>query len=150
MLIAFANDQGGFDQREELVSYIESLGHTVEDFGIKTKESIDYPLIAKKASQFVASGNAKFGILICGTGIGMSLSANKVNGIRCANVIKPEFAKLARRHNDANMISLSGRYVDVDDNKELIKIFLETSAEGERHHRRVMEIMEIESENHND
>ncbi|MCF0104950.1 MAG: ribose 5-phosphate isomerase B [Eggerthellaceae bacterium] len=147
MKIAFACDHGGFEQKAELVNYLESIGKSVLDFGIKKKENVDYPGLAKKVAEAVAKGTADLGILVCGTGIGMSLAANKVRGIRCANVTRPEFSELARQHNDANILSLSGRYVSADENKKIIKAFFESVHQGGRHSRRVEQIMDIEREN---
>ena len=146
MKIAFACDQGGYEQKAELISFLDDQGIEVLDFGIDSAESVDYPELAREVAGAVAKGDADYGILVCGTGIGMSLAANKVRGIRCANLVSSEFAKLAKAHNDANIISLSGRFISPSKNKRIIKTFLDTEHEGGRHSRRVAKIMDIERE----
>ena len=144
MRISIASDHGGFEQKQELVNYIESLGYGVADRGPENDSSVDYPDFAKLVCEDVQKGVAQRGILVCGTGIGMSIAANKMKGIRAANVTRPDFAKLAREHNDANVITLSGRFVDLDVNKEIVDSFLSTDFGEGRHARRVEKIMALE------
>lgn len=144
MRIALASDHGGFEQKERLRSWLESQGHEVEDFGTDSEQSVDYPDFALPAAKAVAEGKADYGILVCGTGIGMQLAANKVRGIRAANAINVNFAHLAREHNDCNVLTLSGRFVSFEDNQAIVSEFLSTEFAGGRHERRVGKIMQIE------
>lgn len=144
MRIAIASDHAGFDQKAELIPYLQELGHEVIDLGPASAERVDYPDYAVLVCKAVTNGEADRGVLVCGTGIGMSIAANKMAGIRAANVILPEFADLARRHNDANVITLSGRYVTLDVNKQILKVFLVAQFEGGRHALRIGKIMELD------
>ena len=142
--IALASDHGGFEQKEELRVWLDGLGYVVDDFGCDSEESVDYHDYAERAARAVAQGDDDYGILVCGTGIGMMIAANKVAGIRAANLTSPEFAKLSREHNDANVATLSGRFTSLEDNKSIIETFLDTDFAGGRHARRVEKIMTIE------
>ncbi|MEO1783658.1 ribose 5-phosphate isomerase B [Thermodesulfobium sp. 4217-1] len=144
MKISIATDHGAFDLKNEIKSYFESIGHEVIDFGCFSDESVDYPPIIAKAASAVSTGRCERGIVLCGSGIGASIVANKINGIRCALVYAPELARLSREHNNANMIALGGRFTDFDAAKELVDIFLNTEFQGGRHLRRVEQIMELE------
>lgn len=144
MRIALASDHGGFGQKERLRPWLEELGYQVTDFGTGSEESVDYPDFALPAASAVAAGEADFGVLVCGTGIGMQIAANKVHGIRAANVTSVRFAHLAREHNDANVLTLSGRFVDFEENQRIVEEFLSTQFAGGRHERRVAKIMQIE------
>ena len=144
--IALASDHGGFEQKEALKPWLEDLGFTVDDFGCDSEESVDYPDYAKLAARAVAQGDDNYGVLICGTGIGMMIAANKVRGIRAANLTSPEFARLSREHNNANVATLSGRFISIEDNKKILETFLGTEFSGDRHARRVEKIMTIENE----
>lgn len=146
MRIALASDHGGFGQKEELRTWLEEQGFAVDDFGCDDETSVDYPDYAKLASRAVACGDDDYGVLVCGTGIGMMIAANKVHGIRAANLTSPEFARLAREHNDANIATLSGRFTSLEDNKKILETFLGTGFSGDRHARRVEKIMTIETE----
>ena len=121
MHIGIANDHAGFAPKAQLIEYMQSLGHEVEDFGTYSEDRVDYPDFAAKLGRAVAAGKCDFGVLICGTGIGMSIAANKIKGVRAANVLVPEVAPLARQHNDANVLTISARYVDIETNKQIIK-----------------------------
>lgn len=145
MKIAIASDHAGFEQKQELAEYLRVLGNEVADLGPENASRVDYPDYAKLVAQSVAGGTARFGVLVCGTGIGMAIAANKVNGVRAANITSTEFAKLSRQHNNANIIALSGRFVSVDENKEILKAFLNTEFEGGRHAGRVEKIMALQS-----
>lgn len=144
--IALASDHGGFEQKEELKPWLEGLGFTVDDFGCDSEESVDYPDYAKRAARAVAQGDDDYGVLVCGTGIGMMIAANKVHGIRAANLTSTEFAKLSREHNNANIATLSGRFTSLEDNKAILEAFLGADFSGDRHARRVEKIMTIETE----
>ena len=144
MRIAIASDPAGFDQKTELVPFLQGLGHEVVDLGPETGDRVDYPDYAEKVARAVAAGEADRGVLICGTGIGMALAADKVAGIRAANITSPEFAELARRHNDANVITLSGRFVSLEENERILKVFLVAEFEGGRHAQRVAKIMALD------
>ncbi len=140
MKVSIASDHAGFDEKELLVPYLKELGYEVIDRGPQSAERVDYPDFAHVVAQDVANGDAERGVLICGTGIGMSLAANKHAGIRAANVTMPELAALSREHNDANVICISGRFVDDATNREIVKTFLETEFAGGRHEQRVAKI----------
>ncbi|WP_448589386.1 ribose 5-phosphate isomerase B [Thermodesulfobium sp.] len=144
MKISIATDHGAFDLKNKIKDYLESLGHEVVDFGCFSNDSVDYPPIIAKAANAVSTGKCMRGIVLCGSGIGASIVANKIKGIRCALVYAPELAKLAREHNNANMIALGGRFTDFETAKELVDIFLNTEFQGGRHLRRVEQIAELE------
>ena len=141
--IAIGSDHGGFAQKEQLRAWLAGLGHVVEDCGCHSDDSVDYPDYAEKVARAVAAGTADLGILVCGTGIGMAIAANKVAGVRAANVTSVEFARLAREHNDANVLALSGRFVDLADNERIACAFIETEFAGGRHARRVEKMAAI-------
>ena len=144
MNISIGSDHAGFEQNELLKAYLADLGHMVEDRGCPSEERCDYPDYARDVAYDVAEGRAERGVLVCGTGIGMAMAADKVPGIRAANIITPEFAALCREHNDANLITLSGRFVDVDTNKEILDVFLATPFGEGRHTGRVQKIMDLD------
>ncbi|AEE14072.1 sugar-phosphate isomerase, RpiB/LacA/LacB family [Thermodesulfobium narugense DSM 14796] len=144
MKISIATDHGAFELKNKIKDYLESIGHEVTDFGCFSNESVDYPPIIAKAARAVSTGKCERGIVLCGSGIGASIVANKIKGIRCALVYAPELAKLSREHNNANMIALGGRFTDFDTAKELVDIFLTTEFQGGRHLRRVEQIMDLE------
>ena len=145
MRVAFGNDHAASAElRADLIGFIEGLGHEVSDMGSSGEERVDYPDYARKVCEAVASGEADRGILVCGTGVGMRIAANKIRGIRAANVTLPGVAPLVREHNDANVLTLSARFVDGDSNKEIIRLFLETDFAGGRHAQRVSKMTELE------
>lgn len=137
MKILFGADHGGFELKELLKEYAEELGHQVEDLGTYSKESVDYPEFGHKVGKAVVAGEGDRGVVCCGSGIGISIAANKVPGVRCALVSEPYGAKMCRLHNNANVISFGGRFIGPDLAKECLKTFLETEFEGGRHARRV-------------
>ncbi|APV44079.1 ribose 5-phosphate isomerase B [Dehalogenimonas formicexedens] len=139
MNIAIGNDHRGYKLKLKIIEWLKASKHKVEDVGAFSEESADYPDFAGKVARMVADGEAARGILICGTGIGMSISANKMPGIRAALVYKPEYAALTRMHNDANILCLGEMNGD-DLNMEVLKIFMSTEFEGGRHQRRVDKI----------
>lgn len=144
MKVSIASDHAGFEEKELLVGYLESLGHEVVDRGPENDDRVDYPDFAVIVARDVVAGEAERGVLVCGTGIGMAVAANKVDGIRAANVTSPEFAQLAREHNDANVVTVSGRFVTDEVNRAIVKAFLETDFAGGRHAGRVQKIMALE------
>ncbi len=144
MKIAFGNDHRGFAIREQIIQHLKKLGHDVIDLGADQPASVDYPDYAAKVAEAVAHGQADRGILVCGTGIGMSIAANKVAGVRAAACIDETGATLARSHNDANVLALRGTNQDPATNLRLIDIFLTTEFEGGRHQRRVNKIRNLE------
>lgn len=144
MRISIASDHAGFEQKQLLVDYLAAKGHDVADRGPDTDERVDYPDYAALVAHDVADGAAEVGVLVCGTGIGMAVAANKIHGVRAVNVINTQFAELAREHNDANIVTLSGRFVDVEENKRILDTFLSTPFGGGRHAGRVAKIMALE------
>ena len=144
MKISIASDHAGFEQKERLRAFLEGLGHEVIDRGPANDDRVDYPDYAVPVAHDVADGKAERGVLVCGTGIGMALAADKVAGIRAANIITPQFAALCREHNDANVITLSGRFVEPEVNEEILRVFLSTDFGGGRHTGRVEKIMELD------
>lgn len=141
MRIAVACDHGGFVQKDAVIEHLKSLGHEVTDLGTNSEESVDYPDYADRAARMVSRGEADRAILICGTGIGMAITADKVPGVRATPVQTVKFAELARQHNNANVIGLSGRFVSLEDNLVLVDTFLNTEFESGRHAKRVEKIM---------
>lgn len=145
MRISIASDHAGFEQKQALALYLKESGHEVSDRGPADDGRVDYPDFAALVADDVAAGVADFGVLVCGTGIGMAVAANKVNGIRAVNVINTQFAALAREHNDANVVTLSGRFVELEENERILDVFLSTEFGGGRHAGRVEKIMALET-----
>jgi len=143
MKIAIASDHGGFTLKEEIKKYLISEGIEVTDLGTNSEESVDYPVYGKLCAEAVASGKADRGIACCSTGVGISMAANKVKGIRCALCTDTYMAEMARKHNDANMLAFGGRTVSVETALEITKTWLEAGFEGGRHKRRVDMINEM-------
>jgi ribose 5-phosphate isomerase B len=145
MRIAIAADHAGFPLKQSLAGWLCEHGHEVADLGTYSAESTDYPDYAAAVAQKVASGSADRGVLICYTGIGMSIAANKVAGIRAAVGMSHEAVRLTRSHNDANILALGARFTDVADAQQLLEIFLSTEFDGgTRHARRIAKITNIE------
>ena len=144
MKISIASDHAGFEQKERLRAFLEGLGHEVCDHGPATDDRVDYPDYAVPVAKDVAEGRADRGVLVCGTGIGMALAADKIAGVRAANIITPQFAALCREHNDANVITLSGRFVEPEVNEEILRTFLTTDFGGGRHAGRVEKTMALD------
>ena len=140
MLIPIGCDHAGFQLKQELIRYLESKGYEVKDFGCYSEESIDYADYAHPVAELVEQNKGMRGILICGSGNGINMTANKHQGIRSALCWQPEIAKLAREHNDANIISLPARFITEDQAKEMVACFLNTAFEGGRHQNRVNKI----------
>lgn len=144
-MIALGSDHAGFELKHEIMKYLDEKGVEYRDYGTYTAESCDYPLFGEAAARAVASGECARGILVCGTGIGISLAANKVKGIRCACCSDCFTAEMSRRHNDANMLSLGARVVGGGLALKIVETFLAAEFEGGRHARRVGLITDIES-----
>ena len=140
MKVAIGADHGGFDAKEKLITYLKNKGFAVADMGTNSSESVDYPDFAEKVCQEILQQKADFGILICGTGIGISIAANRHVGIRAALLYNDETAALARQHNNANIAVFGGRVMSVDDMEKRLDIFLNTGFEGGRHLRRIEKI----------
>ena len=145
-MIAIASDHGGYLLKEHIKAYLAAKGVTCQDFGTDSTESCDYPIFAKAAAESVASGRCERGIVICTTGIGVSIAANKVRGIRCALCGDVLSAEMTRRHNDANMLAMGAGIVGSLLAERIVDTFLNTAFEGGRHQRRVDEMMAIENE----
>ena len=143
MRIVIASDHAGFELKQHVKSQLQSAGHDVVDVGTDSDESTDYPSYARPAAQLVAKGDAERGVLVCGSGVGVSIVANKVPGVRAVNAHDPEEAQLARQHNDVNVVTLSGRRVDTETADQIVQAFLDAEFEGGRHARRV-ELIEQE------
>ena len=143
-MIAIGSDHGGFALKEEIKKHLTEKGVPFRDFGTDSEDSCDYPVYAEKVCRAVTAGEAELGILCCGTGIGMSMAANKIRGIRCACCGDCFSAEMTRRHNDANVLALGGRVLGVGLALEIADIFLDTPFEGGRHARRVAQIMALE------
>jgi ribose 5-phosphate isomerase B len=143
-LLAIASDHAGFEQKQQLIAWLEEQGFEVHDLGPDDDSRTDYPDYAALLARAVAAGRAACGILVCGTGIGMAIAANKIPGIRAANITEPRFASLAREHNDANVVTLSGRFVDLATNKQILKEFLGAGFGAGRHVGRIEKIRALE------
>jgi len=145
MKIALGADHAGFELKQQIKQHLASQpGVEIDDRGTVSNESVDYPDFAKEVGEDVVAKKADLGILVCGTGIGMSIAANKVPGGRAANVATVEEARLSREHNDANVLTLGARYLDEERASALIDIFLKTEFSGGRHARRVAKIAQLE------
>ena len=144
MKIAIAADHAGFEEKEKIKPLLDEMGIEYEDLGTNSCDSVDYPDYAKKVGEAVASGNADEGILVCGSGTGMAISANKIRGIRAAVAWNEDIARLARQHNNANVLSLPARFVPEEEAKNIIKAWFDAKFEGGRHERRVEKISELE------
>jgi len=146
MKIALAADHAGYEEKERLKGTLRDLGVDFEDFGTQSTESVDYPDYAQKVGDAVASGEVESGLLICGSGTGMAIAANKVPGVRAAVAWNEEIAQLAREHNNANVLSLAARYTSPEENEKIVRAWFGAHFDGGRHQRRVDKINEIEQE----
>ena len=144
MKIAIGCDHGGFELKEAVRGYLEERQIPYEDFGAYNTDSVDYAPIAAKAARAVAAGQADFGVLVCSTGIGISMAANKVKGIIAALCTNEFCAEMTRRHNNANILCMGGKVIDKETAVKLVDIFLHTEFEGGRHQRRIDQIAQIE------
>jgi ribose 5-phosphate isomerase B len=144
MKIAIGSDHGGYALKEYIYQYLLEEGYEVTDFGTHNEESCDYPVYAQKVAEAVAAGKYQRGILLCGTGIGISIAANKVPGIRCALVSDCYSARMSRQHNDSNVLALGGRVLGPEVAIDIVKIWIATAFESGRHQRRVDLIADME------
>jgi ribose 5-phosphate isomerase B len=144
MRIAIGSDHAGYDLKQAVVPFLRDGGHELVDVGTDSAESVDYPDFASRAAQMVADGAADRAVIVCGSGVGVSIVANKVSGIRAVNAHDADEAEMSRRHNDANVIALAGRRLPADDAASIVERFLATEFEGGRHERRVEKIGAVE------
>lgn len=140
MKISLGSDHAGYTIKEEIKKYLTSKGYEVLDVGTNSTESCDYPIFAKAAAKLVSEGTAKYGVLVCSSGEGIMMTANKVKGVRCGLAYNDDVARLIRQHNNANMIAFGANFMKLEDIIKRIDIFLSTDFEGGRHERRVSEI----------
>ena len=146
MKIAIASDHAGYPEKEQLKPLLDELGIQYEDLGTVSTDSVDYPDYARKVGEEVASGHVEQGLLVCGSGTGMAIAANKVPGVRAAVAWNEEIARLAREHNDANVLSLGARVTPYDELVKIVRAWFAAKFDGGRHMRRVDKIREIEKE----
>ena len=144
-MIALGSDHAGFPLKEEIRAYLDSKGIAYKDYGTYSSDSVNYALFGAKVGKAVAAGECDKGILCCGTGIGISIAANKIRGIRCAHCADPLEAELTRRHNDANMMAIGAGFTGEKLAERMVEVFLSTEFEGGRHARRVDKIMALEA-----
>ena len=144
MKVALASDHAGYAEKERLKALLQELGVEFEDLGAVSEESVDYPDYARKVAERVASGQAAQGVLVCGSGTGMAIAANKVPGVRAAVAWSEETARLARQHNDANVLAIGARTTPPDEIPKIVRTWLSTNFEGGRHAERVQKINQIE------
>jgi ribose 5-phosphate isomerase B len=144
MRIAIGADHAGFALKEQLRADLVSEGHEVMDFGTDSADSVDYPDFAQKVGREVSAGRVDRGVLVCGTGVGMEIAANKIAGVRAAAAQSEEETRLSRAHNDANIVTFGARLIAHEQARKLLEIFLNTSFEGGRHARRIAKIAALE------
>lgn len=140
MVIPIGSDHAGFETKQILIAHLIQLGYEVKDYGCYSDQSIDYPDYAHPVAEHIEANPGSLGILLCGSGNGISMTANKHQGIRCALCWTAEIAELARQHNDANIISMPARFISVEEAKQMVETFLNTAFEGGRHATRVAKI----------
>src|SRR5262249_45993823 len=146
MKIAIASDHAGFPEKEQLKSVLDELSIQYEDLGTVSTDSVDYPDYARRVGEEVAQGKVDQGLLVCGSGTGMAIAANKVPGVRAAVAWSPEIARLAREHNDANVLALGARVIPLEDLKQIVRSWFAAKFAGGRHEQRVDKIRAIEKE----
>ena len=142
MKLAVASDHAGFEMKEKVRKHLEAEGHSVEDLGCYDSESCDYPDYAKKLCEALLNDIIERGVLVCGTGLGMSYAANRYKGIRAALCLNPQMAEMARAHNDANVLVLGARLIDFPAARDIINVWIETPFDGGRHLRRIQKLDE--------
>ena len=147
MKIGIGNDHAAVEMKMQIKEFMEGLGHDVVNYGVDTPESCDYPEIGERVGNAVASGEVDCAVLICGTGVGISIAANKVNGVRAAVCSDTTTAHLVKEHNNANIIAFGARIVGIETAKDIVKTYLEAEFMGGRHERRVAMISDIEKKN---
>lgn len=140
MRIAIGNDHAGVEEKKDIEDYLNSLGHIVSNFGTDKSDSVDYPDFAVEVAKSVSTGDNDLGIIICGSGIGVSIAANKVRGVRAALCYNEETASLSRQHNNANVMTYGARFIDIATAKKMVLNFISTEFEGGRHQNRVDKI----------
>lgn len=143
--IALGADHAGFEEKEKLKKTLDEIGVEYEDVGTFSTDSVDYPDFARKVGEAVAGGEVEQGILVCGSGIGVAIAANKIHGVRAAQAWNEETAKLARRHNDANVLTIGARVIPEDEIPNIVKAWFAADFEGGRHEKRVEKITALES-----
>ena len=143
--IALASDHAGFEEKEKLKKTLDEIGVEYEDLGTTSLDSVDYPDYARKVGEAVASGEAEQGILVCGSGIGVAIAANKIHGVRAAQAWNEETARLARQHNDANVLTIGARVIPETEIPKIVKAWFEADFEGGRHEKRVEKISALEN-----
>ncbi|MFM9902988.1 MAG: ribose 5-phosphate isomerase B [Pyrinomonadaceae bacterium] len=146
MKIALAADHAGYEEKEKIKKTLDEIGVEYTDMGTNSADSVDYPDFARAVGEAVSRGEYESGLLVCGSGTGMAIAANKVPGIRAAVAWNEEIARLARQHNNANVLSLAARYTTDEENQQIVKAWFAASFEGGRHERRVEKIEEIEKD----
>ncbi|WP_461812661.1 ribose 5-phosphate isomerase B [Faecalimonas sp.] len=145
MKIGIGNDHAAVEMKQQIVAFLEELGHEVVNYGTDTNDSCDYPIYGEKVGRAVVNGDVECGILICGTGVGISIAANKVKGVRAVVCSEPYSAKLSKQHNNTNILAFGARVVGIELAKMIVEEWLNTEFEGDRHQRRVSMISDIEN-----
>lgn len=145
MRIGIGNDHAAVEMKEQIVAFLEELGHEVVNYGTDTNDSCDYPVYGEKVGRAVVDGDVECGILICGTGVGISIAANKVKGVRAVVCSEPYSAKLSKQHNNTNILAFGARVIGIELAKMIVEEWLNTEFEGDRHRRRVDMISDIEN-----
>ncbi len=143
--IALAADHAGYEEKEKIKKTLDELGVEYEDMGTASTDSVDYPDYAKKVGEAVSHGGYEQGLLVCGSGTGMAIAANKIKGVRAAVAWSPDIARLARQHNDANILALPARFMSDEEASNVLKAWFDADFEGGRHARRVEKIVELEN-----
>jgi ribose 5-phosphate isomerase B len=146
--IAIGSDHAGYELKSAVAPVIEAEGHELVDVGTDSSESVDYPDYAAAAARMVGEGEAERAVIVCGSGVGVSIVANKIDGVRAVNAHDPEEAEMSRRHNDANVLTLAGNRLSEEDAAPIVDRFLETDFDGGRHARRVAKIAAVEAHSH--
>jgi len=144
MKIAIGSDHAGFEEKEKIKKTLDELGVEYEDFGTNSLDSVDYPEFGAKVGKAIASGEVEQGIVVCGSGIGIAIAANKIHGVRAAQAWNEETARLARQHNDANVLSIGARVIPEGEIPKIVRAWFDAKFEGGRHERRVEKITELE------
>ena len=145
MRIGIGNDHAAVEMKEQIVAFLEELGHEVVNYGTDTNDSCDYPVYGEKVGRAVVDGDVECGIWICGTGVGISIAANKVKGVRAVVCSEPYSAKLSKQHNNTNILAFGARVIGIELAKMIVEEWLNTEFEGDRHQRRVDMISDIEN-----